>query len=264
MSDTTRKIFYEDIGDKNKRTIIFIHGWTGDHNHAKDISLRYYEKDFRCIYVDVLGYGQSDDFEIKKGESITMQSIDAIANMIFELKLKQVIICGFCTGGVIGWLLGDKYPQLVDAFIWVDGYLYVDPEYRPFLIPFIRYPLYNFIFKTKLGLNIINHFVNFSDSFDPDFYNRQKTTPTRTTLSYLKDMYYMTTHNFIAKVSRFTVPSLFIIGENTMDIVKRSQNYWIGNNKFAKGAIVTKSKHLTAIENPDELNFKIREYIDIL
>ncbi|SHO54087.1 alpha/beta fold hydrolase [Anaerocolumna xylanovorans] len=54
------KIYVEDLNPECKKTILFIHGWPGDHNLFEYQFNQIPKLGYRCIGIDVRGFGKSD------------------------------------------------------------------------------------------------------------------------------------------------------------------------------------------------------------
>ncbi len=106
------EIAYTDTGDGDK-TLIFIHGLGGYLKHwqynVPDLS-----KDFRCIAVDLAGYGKSS-----KGDysgSMTFQA-EVLAEFIEKLNLQNVWLVGHSMGGQISMTLALENPSLIEGLV---------------------------------------------------------------------------------------------------------------------------------------------------
>ncbi|KQC14896.1 MAG: hypothetical protein APR63_04870 [Desulfuromonas sp. SDB] len=73
---------------------------------------------FNHYVPDFPGYGKSPSLD--KTFSL-LDFSEVIKDFIDKIKLNQVIILGHSMGGVVGLLLAEKYPDLVELFINVEG-----------------------------------------------------------------------------------------------------------------------------------------------
>ena len=89
-------INYEIIGS-NKKTILFIHGWGDDHNNLKQAFLNL-KKNYRLIFIDLPGFGQSQvpgmDFDIDKYAKL-------ISDFILKLNISIEVIIAHSFGGSV-------------------------------------------------------------------------------------------------------------------------------------------------------------------
>jgi non-heme chloroperoxidase len=91
-------VYVEDLNPTGNRTILFIHGWPGNHR------LFEYQFDvlpgmgYRCIGMDCRGFGMSD----KPWTGYDYDKLsDDIRVVIHALQLKNIVLAGHSTGGAI-------------------------------------------------------------------------------------------------------------------------------------------------------------------
>jgi len=99
------------------KTILFIHGLGGNSSHwakaVKELSSAY-----RCIAVDLPGYGWSDKQVDTKGKDQLQFYADIISEFLQKKKIKQVILAGHSMGGqiaIITSLQNKKVKKLILA-----------------------------------------------------------------------------------------------------------------------------------------------------
>lgn len=92
------KVYVEDINPEGKKTILFIHGWPGNHNLFEYQYNILPKMGYRCIGMDCRGFGQSD--KPWTGYNYNRLS-DDIRIVIDTLKLQNIILGGHSTGGAI-------------------------------------------------------------------------------------------------------------------------------------------------------------------
>lgn len=103
----------EGRGDK---TIIFIHG-LGSYLQAWIKNVEDLKKDYRCISIDLPGYGKSSK-EPHSGQMTFYAGI--IKELMAELDLRKVTLAGHSMGGQIAVTTALLYPELVENMILVD------------------------------------------------------------------------------------------------------------------------------------------------
>lgn len=92
------KIFVEDLNPTGKKTILFIHGWPGNHNLFEYQFNQLPKLGYRCIGIDCRGFGASD----KPWEGYDYDRLsDDVRSVVEALKLKDFILAGHSTGGAI-------------------------------------------------------------------------------------------------------------------------------------------------------------------
>ena len=91
-------IYVEDINPAGQKTLLFIHGWPANHNLFEYQYNVLPQKGYRCIGIDLRGFGQSS--KPWDGYNYDRMSDDVRA-VVDALKLDQIILCGHSTGGAI-------------------------------------------------------------------------------------------------------------------------------------------------------------------
>jgi pimeloyl-ACP methyl ester carboxylesterase len=114
-TDAGIQLAYMDEGSGDK-TILFIHG-LGSYAKAWQKNIAALKENFRCIAVDLPGYGKSD-----KGDyaySMTFYG-EQIKSMIAKLNLQNVYLAGHSMGGQIAMVTGLRYPDLIKGLILIN------------------------------------------------------------------------------------------------------------------------------------------------
>ncbi len=99
------------------KTILFIHGLGGNSSHwAK--SVKELSSTYKCIAIDLPGYGYSDKKIDTKGKDQLQFYADVISEFLQKKKIKQVILAGHSMGGqiaIITSLQNKKVKKLILA-----------------------------------------------------------------------------------------------------------------------------------------------------
>jgi len=112
-------VFTREGGDSNAEdTIIYIHGLGESglcfENLIKHPALQVYHH----LVPDLPGYGKSR----KSAKTMDLhQEADFLFHWITSQKKKNIILAGHSMGGVVGLFLCCKYPELIKAFINIEG-----------------------------------------------------------------------------------------------------------------------------------------------
>jgi non-heme chloroperoxidase len=92
------KVFVEDLNPAGKKTILFIHGWPGDHNLFEYQFDQLPKMGYRCIGMDCRGFGLSD----KPWSGYDYNRLaDDVRSVVDTLKLQNFTLGGHSTGGAI-------------------------------------------------------------------------------------------------------------------------------------------------------------------
>lgn len=92
------KFYIEDLNEHGKKTIVFLHGWPGEHNLFEYQFNYLSEMGYRWIGIDQRGFGNSD--KPKDGYDYDILSDDVMC-IVNQLSLKDFILLGHSTGGAI-------------------------------------------------------------------------------------------------------------------------------------------------------------------
>ena len=92
------KVYVEDLNPDGKKTIVFLHGWPGNHNLFEYQFNQLPKLGFRCIGIDQRGFGKSDK---PYGGYDYDRLSDDVRCVVNGLKLHDFILAGHSTGGAI-------------------------------------------------------------------------------------------------------------------------------------------------------------------
>lgn len=92
------KVYVEDLNPAGRETILFIHGWPGDHRLFEYQFNQLPMMGYRCVGVDTRGFGKSD--KPWKGYDYDRLA-DDIRCVVEALDLHDFILGGHSTGGAI-------------------------------------------------------------------------------------------------------------------------------------------------------------------
>lgn len=92
------KIYVEDLNPEGKNIILFLHGWPGDHNLFEYQFDQLSKMGYRCIGIDIRGFGKSD--KPLDGYGYNRLS-DDVRCIVDTLKLQDFTLAGHSTGGAI-------------------------------------------------------------------------------------------------------------------------------------------------------------------
>ena len=109
-------IFYREAGDKNKPTILLLHGFPSSSHMYRDL-INDLSADYHLIAPDYPGFGQSSS----PSPSAYNYSFDNLAltinNFIDALELKKLSLYVQDYGGPIGFRIAAQRPELIQALI---------------------------------------------------------------------------------------------------------------------------------------------------
>lgn len=91
-------LYIEDLYPEGRKTILFIHGWPGNHNLFEYQFDRLPQLGYRCIGIDIRGFGKSDK-PIHGYDYNTLA--DDLKTVVDALSLRDFTLAGHSTGGAI-------------------------------------------------------------------------------------------------------------------------------------------------------------------
>jgi len=101
--------------DSQKKSIIFLHGFTGSVNDWRDVSTNL-DKHFNKVAIDLIGHGKTSspsNIEFYNIESI----LDQVEAVILNLRVKEAILCGYSMGGRVALSYAVMKPNFVKGLI---------------------------------------------------------------------------------------------------------------------------------------------------
>ncbi|WML32604.1 alpha/beta hydrolase [Clostridium sp. OS1-26] len=98
MVEANVKIYVEDLNPEGKKTILFIHGWPANHKLFEYQFDQLPQMGYRCIGVDIRGFGNSD--KPWRGYSYDRLA-DDIRCVVETLRLHDFTLAGHSVGGAI-------------------------------------------------------------------------------------------------------------------------------------------------------------------
>lgn len=107
---------YQDEGNPNNESIIFIHGFPFNQS-IWESQVEYLKTEFRVITYDLRGHGQS---EIGTNELSIDVFADDLIGLMNHLKIEKAIVCGLSIGGYILLNAFGRFPDRFKAFILND------------------------------------------------------------------------------------------------------------------------------------------------
>ena len=262
---------YTDEG-QGTETIVFIHG-LGSYLPAWDKNIPELSKHYRCIAIDLPGYGKSS----KNPHSGLMSFYaDVVLEFINRLEFKNVTLAGHSMGGQISMVAALRQPNEIENIILVApaGFEEFHPGQKQW-------------FKDVMTLNLVKltPFEAIETNLASNFYNMPKDAhfmisdraAMRTASDF--DNYChavtvsvagMVSEPVIDKLEGLMIPTLIIFGENdnlipnrylnpgrTIDIAQNGASK-ITNSKLV---MVPKCGHFMMFEKPEVFNAEVKAFL---
>lgn len=269
INDET-ELAYIDEGS-SEEVIIFIHG-LGSYLPAWKKNVEVLKNDFRCIAIDLPGYGKSG----KAVHPGTMEFYgDVIIKMMDKLNLEKVTIAGHSMGGQIGMVMALKYPERINRLVLVApaGFEEFSEGQKQWFRDVMTVDL---VMKTPVRTireNVASNFYNMPEDAEFMVTDRIALRSAKhfknycyTVVQSVNGMVDQPVSDFLDKIEQ---PTLIIFGENdnlipnpylnggfTSDIAE------IGNSKIpnSKLVLIPSCGHFAQFEKPGTVNKAIKEF----
>ncbi len=100
------QFYYRFGGNKNKPTILFLHGFMGSGNDWHDV-VKYLSPHYHCLTIDLPGHGKT---ECKRDISFE-ETAHALIEFVNQQRINQCFLTGYSMGGRLALFLTMRYPQ---------------------------------------------------------------------------------------------------------------------------------------------------------
>jgi len=139
LSKKGTKIFYRyDKKEKNFPVVVLLHGWVMNYTAMEMTREFLNNKGISTLNIDIRGHGHSeaDDFSFDL-------VVDDIKGILEKENIKDIIMFGYCMGGMIASEFESKYPQFIKGMIFINT-TYFNPALQ---FPYIDLRLLRYFFK---------------------------------------------------------------------------------------------------------------------
>lgn len=117
-SKQERAVHFEVYGNRQDTPLLLIHGLGAEISSWKYQIEEFPKHGFFVIAIDMYGHGESGDIQ----KDALNEWNDQILEVLEQLQLSSVIVCGVSMGGVISMNFSCHYPQHVSAMIISDSF----------------------------------------------------------------------------------------------------------------------------------------------
>lgn len=266
-----RVIAYMDEGT-SKEVIIFIHG-LGSYSPAWMKNISELKKSFRCIAVDLPGYGKSSK-EIHNGQMEFYA--DKIVELMSKLGIEKANIAGHSMGGQIGMVMSLKYPEKVSKLILVDpaGFESFTGGQKQWFRDVMTVDLVKLTNTQAIRTNLVSNFYNMPEDAEFMVTDRIAMRGAKDFENYCyavtRSVHGMVDQPVIDFLDKIKQPTLIFFGENdnlipnsalnpgrTIDIAKIGAAK-IPNNKLI---MVPECGHFMQFEKPEVFNKEVLDFL---
>lgn len=247
-------------GNKNNKSIIFVHGFPYDHS-MWDRQIEALKEFYYCVTYDIRGLGNS---YIGDGQFTMEAFIWDLFSIIDELKLDQPILCGLSMGGYIALRAVEKEQEKFSGLILCDTRAEADDNSG-------KIARSNAI--NKINVDGVESFVNefvpkcfhpktaerFSELFNFTLDNCRKQNPIGVKGSLLAMLSRRDTTESLKKIK---IPTLIFAGKKDTLTPPEIMKKMADKIKGSKFYVVPKAGHMSPLENPEFVNNKILRFLN--
>lgn len=252
------EIFYwiTEEWEEQKETLFFLHGLTGDHTMFKE-QVTFFRKEYNIIVWDAPGHGKSRPYK----DFSFSNAVEDMKQILDDNSVKRVVMLGQSLGGYFIQSFIQRYPEYVTTFIGIDTSPYGEGYYSGFDKWILRqmewmamlYPLS--ILKeaiaiqstaTEAGLRNMREMLSCYDKKE---------------LCHLMGICYaeVLKEN---KNMKIECPVLLLLGEyDRLGKVKQYCRKWEERTGYPL-YIVRNAGHNSNVDNPDDVNQRIKSFLE--
>ena len=253
---TTSSGTYYLFNKKDQKTpIVFVHG-VGLTHEIWHPQLNFF-KEYTTLTYDILGHGKSTlNKEIISFNDFSNQIIE----LIDELKIDQIHLIGFSIGSLIARNFATRFGERLKSLTLL-GSIYMRSDEQQKIV---NQRFEQAKSELKLSRQALKRW--FTDKYlenNPDIYEKISSILSSNNMeNFLKVYELFVKHKNDENFSKIKVSTLIMTGEfdvgSTVEM-SRELNKIINNSQLS---IIKNGKHLCSIECADEVNLKIKNFID--
>ncbi len=244
-------LHYEIKGEG--RPIIFTHGASWNHKQWQP-QVEFFSSSYRAIVWDVRGHGFSSLPEGKvDSEDFNRDLID----LMDFLGIEKATLCGLSMGGHISLQTAIRFPERVEALILLGTPCTNSFNwYEKIAVPINRWSsrLIPMKLSGRLQADVLSKFNPDNRSFIEEAFSL---IPHDNWVRIWDAVTRMESADDLHKVS---CPTLLLQGDHDT-LVKRQQEFMASKIRGAELKIVSQAHHATNLDNPDEVNKYMQEFL---
>jgi pimeloyl-ACP methyl ester carboxylesterase len=267
------EIAYIDEG-KGSKTLLFIHG-LGSYSPIWKRNMEDLSKDYRCIAVDLPGYGKSS-----KSDSIIHMTFYAhtLWEFLQKLKINKPILAGHSMGGQIALMMALQNPQKVAQLILIApaGIETFTPQQGEMLKTFTTPQAIQQSTEAKIEANwALNFYRPDTTAIAPFIADRIAMRQAPDFFAYCQTVARcvagMVNEPVAQRLSEIKTPTLLIFGENDALIPNKYLNPTLSTTQIAQTGkekiinstlkLIPEAGHLVNFEKAAEVNIMIRNFL---
>jgi len=245
-----QNLFFDDRGFGN--CLLFVHEWNSSSLTFRKRNLKYFEKDYRVICIDLPGYGDS--------EYIVGLEFDDFSNILIELldylKVPKCTFLGFCLGTIIILDLYKKFPERIKNIVLVEPIVTFPTILMPLLIPgfgtfFLRSIVSNRIFFSLIS----NQLTGAKKQLNRKVHKGISKSDPQISVEYLKLLFKKNKQSSF-KTLDYDIQNncICIFGKNTNFVFRKNAKLVLNHFNIRDYFVLEDTSHFIFLERPAEVS----------
>ncbi|MCK0473257.1 alpha/beta fold hydrolase [Halalkalibacter sp. APA_J-10(15)] len=244
-------LYYENQGEG--KPIIFTHGASWNHKQWHP-QVKFFSNHYQTVVWDVRGHGQSS---LPVGKVDSEDFSKDLITLLDHLNIEKAILCGLSMGGHISLQTAIRYPERVEALILI-GTPFTNSFnwYEKLLVPINRFSTRLIPMKVagRIQANMLSKFNPHNKNYIEEAFNMiEKNNWTRVWDAVTR----MESGTDLVKVK---CPTLLLQGDHDT-MIMRQQKAMLEKITHSQLKIIKDAHHATNLDNPEEVNRVIQEFL---
>ena len=248
------KVFSMDTGeafDKNKKTIILLHGSGQSHVVWSLTSQFLSDHNYNVFPIDFPGHGNSEGKSLESIESMA----DWLHNVTIKLGIEKVILIGHSQGCLVALEYANKYPSNIEQIIFIAG-SYEIPVNKSLIDLSLSGNMESINLMMKWGYGSSKQFIGGNPL--QKILNSPREIREVLAVDLIACNNYKNGKNAIKKIN---CPAFFIFGELDKMIKIEKGNEFAKLVKNSKTHVIKNCGHMIILENAFEMREKIIDFL---
>jgi len=256
------KMHYLDVGNPDDLPIVLLHGMTLDHRMWNP-QIKVLKENYRIITYDIRGHGKT---EVTDGQYTYRMFVEDLIALLDYLQIDKAVLCGLSMGGAIAMRAFELYSERIHALILCDTRSEADSNET-------KYWRENSIESIKQ-----NGLQPFTEEFIKTIFAPESFKLCFDAIKLIQNMILSSSQLGICGVllaqagrtdmthvlPKINVPTLIMVGENDNFTPIASSNTMYEKIKDSQLKIISNAGHVSNLENVDEFNNCMLEFLEKL
>lgn len=260
--DKTEMYYEISHGSSKHKTLILLHGLTGDLTAWNEEIKKFQQSGYTTIAVDLRGHGLSGRPEEKNAYSLQNFAKD-IYLLIKHEKIQKPIIIGHCFGGMVGIILTALHPHILK------GLILIDTSYKlpTFTEAVTKHKSFQSFLHTlakhvpRIHLQKHSNYKDFINTPDYDWKRILNDIAHVSLKSFLSISENLIEYNALSLLKKIRVPTLIVEGLNDSIFPPYIAEELHKRIIYSDLQLIKNANHILVLNNPKELSGTIINFL---